>query len=124
MVVIPSLVLLLAAQPQHAARALQSALHAASNLLPAGRDAADNSIPALSDRSGRGGDVAALVVAALALGAVDALLGRHIADGLGEAALADLTGDEVVDAVLEGVDLLYACDFGLVEVFCRKKMFS
>jgi hypothetical protein len=36
---------------------------------------------------------------------------------LEETALADLAGGEVVDAVLEGVDLLDAGYFALVEVF-------
>lgn len=33
--------------------------------------------------------------------------------------MANLAGGEVVDAILKGVDLVDAGDFGLVEVFCR-----
>lgn len=60
------------------------------------------------------GHVAAVLVFALALGAVDALLGREVRHGLQEASLADLGGGDVVHAVLEGVDLLDARDLGLV----------
>lgn len=61
--------------------------------------------------------VATLVVLALSLGAVDALLGGHVSDGLEETALADLACGEVVHAVLESIDLLDARYFCLVEVF-------
>jgi hypothetical protein len=61
--------------------------------------------------------VAAIIVLALSLGSVDAFLGSKVADGLEEAALADLAGGEVVNAILESVYLFDACDFGLVEVF-------
>lgn len=66
--------------------------------------------------------VAPAVVLALALGAVDALLGDCVADGLQQAVLAKLAGDEVVDAVLELVDLLDAGDLGLVEGVCGEEM--
>lgn len=66
-----------------------------------------------------GGGVTTAVVLALAFGAVDALLGGEVADGLEKTALADLTGGEVVDAVLEGVDLLDAGDLCLVKVLWR-----
>ena len=64
---------------------------------------------------GAGRAVRPLVVLAAALGAVDALLGQGVADGLQHAALAHLAADEVVDAVLGFVDGLEAGDFGLVE---------
>lgn len=66
--------------------------------------------------------VAPAVVLALALSAVDALLGDGVADGLQQAVLAKLAGDEVVDAVLERVDLLDAGDLGLVEGVCWEEM--
>ena len=58
-----------------------------------------------------------LFVLATPLSAVDTLLGEGIADGLGDAAFAELAADEVVDAVLEVVDLVDAGDFGFVELF-------
>jgi hypothetical protein len=58
-----------------------------------------------------------LIIFAAAFGAVDAFLRDCVAEGLCEAALADLPGDEAVDAVLELVDLGDAGDFGFVEVF-------
>ena len=57
------------------------------------------------------------MVLALTLDAVEALARGHVADGLGDAALAYLAGDEIVDAVLEGVDLGDAGYFCFVEVF-------
>jgi len=62
----------------------------------------------------------ALVVLAAAFGTVDALFGDGITEGLCEPSLADLAADEVVYAVLEVVDLVDACDLGLVELFCEK----
>lgn len=89
-------------------------------------NSAANSLTAIDDSTScvihgrRTGDilgcVATLVVFALSLGTVDALLGGHISDGLEETALADLTGGEVVDAVLESIDLFDARYFCLVEV--------
>lgn len=67
--------------------------------------------------AGRG--VAHRVVFAATLSAVDALLGESVADALQGAALAELAGDEVVDAILGLVDGLDAGDFGLVEGVCR-----
>lgn len=67
-------------------------------------------------------DIAAAIVLALSLGTVDALLRCEVADGLQEATLADLPGDEVVYAVLKRVDLLNARHFGLVECVCRNLM--
>lgn len=59
-----------------------------------------------------------LVVLAATLSTVDALFGDGITEGLCESSLADLAADEVVYAVLEVVDLVDACDLGLVELFC------
>jgi len=95
-----------------AAGALQALGGLASDGLAAVGDAAAGLVQGAGARDG-GGDVTALLVLALALGAVDALLGGHVADGLEEAALADLTPDEVVDAILEGVDLFDSGDLGL-----------
>ena len=67
---------------------------------------------------GPGRNVAAILVFTLSLSAVGTLLGGNIANGLEEASLADLASHEVVHAILEGVDLLDASDFGLVEIFC------
>lgn len=64
------------------------------------------------------GRIGPTVVLALALGAVDALLGDGVADGLQQAVLAELAGHEVVDAVLQLVDLLDARHLGLVEGVC------
>lgn len=89
-------------------------------------EAPSNLLAALSERvdnTPRGaGCIAPAVILALALGAVDALLGDCVADGLQQAVLAKLAGDEVVDAVLELVDLLDAGDLGLVEGVCGKGM--
>ena len=59
-----------------------------------------------------------LVVLAAALSTIDTLFGDGITQGLCESSLADLAADEVVYAVLEVVDLVDACDLGLVELFC------
>jgi hypothetical protein len=58
-----------------------------------------------------------LVILAAPLSTVDTFLGDGITEWLCDSSLADLAADEAVDAVLEVVDLGYACDFGLVEVF-------
>jgi hypothetical protein len=58
-----------------------------------------------------------LVVLAAPLSPVNTFFGKGVADGLREASFADLAADEVVDAVLEVVDLGYACDFCFVEIF-------
>lgn len=63
-------------------------------------------------------DRSSLLVLAASLGAVDALLRSQVADGLSEPALAYLAADEVVDAVLEVIDLIYAGDLRLLELFC------
>ena len=110
------LLLVSSPQTQHAAGALQAVLRGTSNLLSSLCRTTDDGIAALGKRAGLLRYVATLVVLALALGAVDALLGGHVADGLGEAALPELAGDEVVHAVLESIDLLDAGDLGLVEV--------
>lgn len=72
----------------------------------------------IDHRARRPADVATVFVLALPLGAVDALLGYGVPDGLEQAALADLAGHEVVHAVLEIVDGLDARDFGLAESIC------
>lgn len=108
-----------------ASTAAKQATDEAASALDALSGLAGNGLAALSHTAARlvqrtragnsGGHVAALVILALALGAVDALLGDHIANGLEETALADLAGSEVVHAVLESVDLLDAGDLALVE---------
>lgn len=112
------LLLLLLAAAKEAADVAASALDAvgsrAGDGLAAVGDATGGGVDGAGARDG-GRDVAALVVLALTLGAVDALLGGEVADGLKEAALADLAGCEVVDAVLEGVDLFDAGHLGLAE---------
>lgn len=99
-------------QPAHGPADALAALHqAGADLLPALGDGVDD--------GARGpGRVAPVLVLALALGAVDALLGEGVPDGLEEAVLADLAGDEAVDAVLEVVDLLVARDLGLAQGVC------
>lgn len=62
--------------------------------------------------------VAYVLVLAAALSAVDTLLGEGVADALQGTAFAELTADEVVDAVLGLVDGLDASDLGLVEGVC------
>lgn len=69
--------------------------------------------------AGRPPYVAAVLVLALPLGAVDPFLGEGVAHGLEQPALAELAGREVVHAVLELVDRLDARDFGLGEGVCR-----
>jgi hypothetical protein len=96
---------------------LQPTLQPPGDLLTTGGNSSNNSIRTGGHRPGRFGDIASLIVAALALGAGEPLLGRHVADRLGQAALSDLSCDEVVHSVLESVDLAYACYFGFVEVF-------
>lgn len=87
---------------------LASVAHATSHCPSTALHAIDSALAIASERSLRLDGVSVLVLAA-ALSAVDALLGQRVADGLREAALADLPGDEAVDAVLEIVDLRYAC---------------
>lgn len=58
------------------------------------------------------------------LGTVDAFLARHVADRLQQTALANLAGDEAVHAVLQGIDLFDAGDFGFVESACAKTLIS
>ena len=111
------LLLVSSPQSQQAAGTLQAARGGTGDLLSSLRRTTNDCVTALGKRAGLFGRVATFVVLALALGAVDALPGGHVADGLGEATLPDLAGDEVVDAVLKGIDLLDAGDLGLVEVF-------
>ena len=65
------------------------------------------------------GNIAAIRIFSLSLGAVGTLLGGQITNGLQNASLAKLTGRQVVHAILESVDLLDAGDFGLVEILCK-----
>jgi hypothetical protein len=67
-------------------------------------------------------DRLALVILAAALSTVDAFFGDGVTERLGESSFADLATDKAVYAVLEVVDLGYACDFGFVEVLCRKML--
>lgn len=74
------------------------------------RDALDATLDTSQSAGYAIGHVPALVVLALALGTVHALLRCEVTDGLQKTALADLAGDEAVDAILQGIDLLDACD--------------
>ena len=65
-----------------------------------------------------------VLILSAALSAVDALLAQRVADRLQQAALADLPGDEAVDAVLELVDLRDAGYFGFIEVLCGLLAFA
>ena len=65
--------------------------------------------------------VASVVVLALALCTVGSLLRDEIANGLEQATLANLAGDEVVDAVLQVIDLLDTGDLGLAKLlYCAE----
>jgi len=64
------------------------------------------------------------VILAAPLSTVDALFGDGITEGLCKSSFADLSADEVVYAVLEVVDLVDACDLGLVELFCGEEMLA
>lgn len=88
-----------------------SALRTVGELSRTSRRGAHGSISVPAGRTA----VRALVILSTAFGPVDTLFRGHVSDGLGEAAFAYLAADEVVDAVLEVVDLAYACDFGFVE---------
>lgn len=107
---------LLAATPKQAA-------HGPADALPALHQAGADLLPALGDGvddgARRPGRIAPVLVLALALGAVDALFREGVADGLEEAVLADLAGDEAVDAILEVVDLLVARNLGLAQGVCE-----
>lgn len=70
------------------------------------------------DNSRRLAAIGAVCVLATALGAVDTLLANHVAQGLQHAAFADLSGGEVVHAVLKRINLFDAGDLGLVELAC------
>lgn len=65
-------------------------------------------------------DISSLVILALALSAVDDLLGSQVADALEQATLAELAADTFVDAVLHGVHVLVAGDFGLGQFICER----
>jgi hypothetical protein len=70
-----------------------------------------------------------MLVLASPLHTIDAFLAGKIADGLQEAALANLAGYESVNVVLDLIDLVDAGDFGLVQrvyrvVSCRSKVVS
>ena len=62
--------------------------------------------------------VAYVLVLAAALSAVDAFLGEGVANALQSTAFAELSANEVVDAILGLVDGLDAGDLGLVEGVC------
>ena len=62
--------------------------------------------------------VRALVILAPTLRTIDAFLGDSVADGLEQAAFAQLAGHGGVDAVLELVDGFDAGDFCFVEFAC------
>jgi hypothetical protein len=97
------------------ARALDAISSLVSNGLAAVCDSTDGTVGCLgAGKVGR--RVAALVVLALALGAVETLLGGKVADWLKESALTNLPGGQVVHAILQSVDLVNASDLCLVEV--------
>ena len=68
--------------------------------------------------AGRRAAVAAALVLAAPLSAIDALLRRHVADGLEQTAFAELVADSVVDVVLELVDLIDASYFRFAKSVC------
>jgi len=126
---IPSLLLTTLLLPTpHPAQVSSGTLNTSRNTLARTLDASRNttrtalhavrSALSVSAQRSRTLDRVAVLVLAAALGAVDAFLREGVADGLCEAAFADLARDEAVYAVLEVVDLVDAGDFGLVEVFC------
>lgn len=90
-----------------------------SSTLPSIQNTTSDRLPSLSngvdDRARRATHVVPLVIFTLALGAVDAFFGKGVAHGCEHTILTDLAGNETVDAILEGIDLLDACYFGLVE---------
>lgn len=94
--------------PNHSTGTLSSIQNPTTNRLSTLSDRVDN-------RTRRATHIVSVVVFALALGAVDAFLGEGVAHGCEQTILADLAGNETVDAVLKGIDLLDACYFGLVE---------
>jgi hypothetical protein len=90
-------------QPNNPPQPLANILHTPNNRLPALRHLRR--------------DVPAPFILPLSLRSVNALTGECVADGSREAVLSDLVGDEVVDAVLEGVGLGVGGEFGFGEVF-------
>lgn len=111
------LCLLLLASSKGTAEEPSSALDAASGAVRDGLATIGDGGGSVADGLGPGdgrGHVAAVIVLALALGAVDALLRGEVRHGLQESPLAELGCGEVVHSVLEGVDLLDARDLGLV----------
>lgn len=122
--VVPSLLLLLllatAKEPTHGTtHTLTPFHHCSADTLAALEHTGANLLAALGNGvdhcARRPAYVAAVLAFALALGAVDAFLGKGVTDGLEEAVLANLASDEVVHTVLELIDLLHAGDFALVE---------
>lgn len=69
-------------------------------------------------------NVATLVVLALPLATGEDFFGSQVPDALEGAALAELATHAFVDTVLDGVYILVACDFGLVQVVCRSETVS
>ena len=61
-------------------------------------------------------DIATIVVIALAFGARHDFLGGQIADSFKKSSLAELASDTLVDAVLNGINILVASDFCLGEL--------
>jgi hypothetical protein len=98
----------------HTAKISTSALRTTGHTAASTLHATHRTVTVATKRS------ATLIVLSTSLGPVDTFLGCHVADGLEEAALADLAADEIVDAVLELVDLIDAGNFGLVELFCKE----
>lgn len=100
--------------PHHPTSTLASIHNTTTHRLPSLSDGVDN-------RARRPTHIVALLIFTLTLGAVDAFLGKGVADRCEHAILTNLAGDETVYAILEGVDLLDACYFGLVERVCNNR---
>jgi hypothetical protein len=116
---IDSSLLLATSEPHHAANIPQATLHRTTSLLATLRYTSHNSVARRGHGSARLRDVPSFVVLATTLGSVHSLTRCKVSDGLTKTALSNLAGNEVVDAVLEGIDLLDTRDFGLVERVCN-----
>lgn len=110
--------LLLPPKAEHTTNTVRTTLGSTRSLLSTSSQAANNSVASCGHRASRLGNVATLIIPTAALSTVDSLAGKKVSDGLAETALANLAGNEVVDAVLERVDLLDARHLRLVEGVC------
>lgn len=99
------------------------AINTLSPILPLGRN--KNSLfLSTTEHTPNSAHIAPLIILSAALGTVDTLLGNGVADGLAEAAFAELTANGLVDAVLELVHAFDVGDFGVVKLLCRSNIIS